>query len=171
MKKLHILTWVFALLCLYSCKKDKAPEAANEGASETIGGSTAMTYTVLTDPNLIPVDTANKMISSYLRSLDGSDDNLRSLILNAETLRQYLKDSSIKKIKVMFAHTQNYINSGHGGEASGMKSGSLTIVLVGFGSDGNYVYPPGDSNKVIDRATPCPTNCPTFGNASDDLLP
>ncbi len=176
MKKLHILTWVFALLCLYSCKKDKSTESessksAAQTQSESSGPSVAMIYTFGGDPSLIPKDTANKMISSYLRSLDGSEDDLHSMILNAETLRQYLKDSSIKKVKVMFAHTLNYINAGHGGQPSGLKSGALTVVVVGYGSDGNYIYPPGDSDKVIDRAVPCPTNCPTFGSASDDLLP
>lgn len=172
MRKLHILTWVVALLCCYSCKKDKTTESeASKTTAETQsgqGGYTAMTYTVSADPNLIPIDTANKMINSYLKSLDGDDANLRSLILNAETLREYLKDSSIKDVKIMFAHTQDYINSGHEGQPSGLKNNALTIVVAGYRSDGTYVLSSGA--KVPDRARPCPTSCPLLGSASKDII-
>ncbi len=157
MRKLHILTWVVALLCCYSCKKDKTTESeASKTTAETQsgqGGYTAMTYTVSADPNLIPIDTANKMINSYL---------------SAETLREYLKDSSIKDIKIMFAHTQDYINSGHEGQPSGLKNNALTIVVAGYRSDGTYVLSQG--YKVPDRARPCPTSCPLLGSASKDII-
>lgn len=173
MKKLHILTWVLTLLCCYSCKKDKSTgDSAVPGQtadrSAPSGGYSTFTYDVTADPNLIPVDTANKMINSYIKSLEDSDGNLHSFSLDAETLREYLKDTSIKKVKVMFAHTQSYINSGHEGQPSGMKSNALTIVLAGYRSDGTFVIAPGD--KVLDRAQPCPTICPAFGNASNDLI-
>ncbi|PSK89704.1 hypothetical protein [Taibaiella chishuiensis] len=172
MRKLHILTWVVVLLCCYSCKKDKTTESENSKQAAATqsdqGGYTAMTYNVVIDTNLVPIDTVNRMIRSYLRSLDGEDDNLRSLILNAETLREYLKDSSIKEVKLMFAHTQSYMNSGHEGQPVGLKSNALTIVLAGYRADGTYVLSQG--YKVPDRARPCPTSCPLVGSASKDVI-
>jgi hypothetical protein len=174
MKKLHILTWVFALLCFYSCKKDESTQAETakeEGAAQVQnggGGYYTMNYSILTDSNLIPIDTANKMISSYIKSLQDNDGNLHSLILNAETLRQYLKDSSIKEVKVIFAHKLSYINSGHEGEPAGLKSNALTIILAGYRSDGTYVLSQG--YKVPNRARPCPNACELTGNAANDFL-
>lgn len=171
MRKLHILTWVVVLLCCYACKKDKTTESEDsKSAAETQSGqgSIAMTYNVAIDTNLIPIDTANRMIRSYLKSLDGDDDNLRSLIISAETLREYLKDSSIKDIKIMFAHTRSYINSGHEGQPSGLKNNALTVVLAGYRSDGTYVLSQG--YKVPDHSRPCPTSCPLVGSASKDVI-
>lgn len=173
MRKLHLLTWAFVLFCLYSCKKDKKTEAeaVQEEAQTQLptGGYSLMNYNINTDPNLIPVDTANRMIRSYLKSVENDDEMLHSLILNAETIRQYLKDSSIKEIKVMFAHTLTYMNSGHEGQNAGLKSNALTIVLAGYRSDGTYVLSQG--NKVPNKARPCPTSCPLIGEASNDILP
>lgn len=175
MRKLHLLTWAFALLCLYSCKKDKKTEAeavqqeslATESGPS--GGYSVINYNINTDPHLVPVDTANKMIRSYLKSVENDDEMLHSLVINAETIRQYLKDSSIKEVKIMFAHTLNYINSGHEGQSSGLKSNALTVVLAGYKSDGTFVVLPGD--KIINKARPCPTSCPPYGDASNDILP
>lgn len=119
--------------------------------------------------NYISKDSANKMIQSYLSSL-GNDtgNNLQCIILDAKTLRQYLSDTSISRVKVMFAHTLNYINSGHGGQPAGYTPYEFTIVLAGFNSAGNYVLAPG--NMVPDRGEPCPDNCTTVGTASSPLI-
>lgn len=120
-------------------------------------------------------DTANRMIQSYLNSIDSLDpeggaDNqqLYSLIVGADELRTYLSDTSIKNVKVMFAHTLDYINAGNGNRPAGLKSGALTIVFGGFDKEGNYVYAPG--MKVPDMAKACPPKCPTKGTASNNLF-
>jgi len=121
--------------------------------------------------HFIPVDSANKMIQSYLSSIeitDTANPQLQSLIMNADALREYLKDTSIKEIKVMFAHTLDYINSGHEGQNAGYKSGALTIVFSGYNSQGNYVLAPG--NLVPDGTKPCPPLCPNGGTASNPLI-
>ncbi|RYY17201.1 MAG: hypothetical protein EOO04_25770 [Chitinophagaceae bacterium] len=74
----------------------------------------------------------------------------------------------IKRVKVMLAHTLKYINTGHGGQNAGYKSGALTIVFAGFTKDGNYVFAPG--NMVPNHAVPCPRNCPDAGSAAQNLL-
>ncbi len=120
----------------------------------------------------IPKDTANKMIGSYLASISSDADlqnpDVHSLIVDADLLRNYLKNPEIKRVKVMLAHTLEYINTGHGGQNAGYKSGALTIVFAGFGKDGNYIFAPG--NMVPNHAVPCPRNCPDAGSAAQNLL-
>ncbi len=118
-------------------------------------------------------DTANKMIESYLTSIAGDTanlpaPNLNSLIMDADLLRDYLNNREIKKVKVMFAHRLDYINSGHAGQNAGLRSDALTIILAGYNKEGNYIFAPG--NMVPNHATPCPRNCPDFGSASNNLL-
>lgn len=121
--------------------------------------------------HFIPVDTANKMIQSYLNSITDSGSanvQLQSLIMNADALREYLNDTSIKEVKVMFAHTLNYINSGNGGQYAGYKANALTIIFAGYNSAGNYVIAP--ENMVPDGTKPCPPSCPVTGTASNPLI-
>lgn len=119
----------------------------------------------------IPVDSANKMISSYITSLGGNSDdqNLYSLIVDANCLRSYLSNTNVKKVKLMFAHTLNYINSGHQGQNCGYKSGELTLVIAGYDASGNYVLTTG--GNVMDGLNPCPHNCPNSGTASSNTIP
>src|SRR5690606_7881631 len=123
------------------------------------------------EKHFIPMDTANKMIQSYLTSIasgENANKQLQSLIVDAEVLREYLKDTSIKNLKVLFAHTLNYINSGHYGQNAGYHSNALTIVFAGYDSKGNYIFATGQ--KVPDQAVPCPANCPHSGTAANPLL-
>lgn len=118
-------------------------------------------------------DTANKMIASYLASTAGDTANLpapklNSLIMDADLLRHYLGNPDITKVKVMFAHRLDYINSGHGGQDAGLRSDALTIIIAGYNKAGNYIFSSG--NAVPNHATPCPRNCPDFGSASHNLL-
>lgn len=118
-------------------------------------------------------DTANKMIQSYLTSIEGDTTqlqapNLHSLIVDADLMRHYLSNPEIKNVKVMLAHTLGYINSGHGGQNAGYKSDALTIVMAGYDKAGNYVFHAID--RVPNHATPCPRNCPDAGTASQSLL-
>ena len=118
----------------------------------------------------IPKDSANKMIGSYLTSIDDelANEPLYSLLLDADELRVFLSDNNIEGVKIMFAHTLDYINKGNDGVHAGYKSGALTLVFAGFDEDENYVYAPG--NLVPNALRPCPPLCKVVGNASNNLL-
>lgn len=121
----------------------------------------------------IPVDSANKMISSYLTSINANqnDTSLRSIIFNADSLRAMLNDTlngKIAKIKIMLSHTLDYINSGGQGQPCGYTSGKLTFVIAGFDCQNNYVLNP--AGKVINKGMACPNNCPPGGTAASNLI-
>ncbi len=129
---------------------------------------------VSTTETFIPVDSANKMLGSYLNSIQYSknDSDLRSIIIDANALREYLTSAEgqqVTQMKVMFAHTLNYVNSGGGNMLCGYRSGALTVVLAGYNEAGNYIYHNG--NEVMDNGIGCPQNCPTSGQAAGDFLP
>jgi len=117
----------------------------------------------------ISTNIANNMISSYLQSINStaSDSNIHSFSISADSLRAYLANPAIKNVKLMFAHTQNYINAGNFGVYSGFQTGALTIVIAAYDSVGNYIYYGG--NAVLDHCAPCPYSCAS-GTAGNDLL-
>lgn len=121
----------------------------------------------------ITIDSANKMIQSYLVSINPTDNPnaIKSLIFDASVLRDYLnndQDGEITHLKMVFAHTLDYINSGHYGQRPDSNQQALTLVLVGYGADENYIYH--DGNLAFDFCQPCPRECPTAGSAANDLL-
>jgi len=172
-KKLFI--FLVSLLALVT-----ACNQTGEGDHST--ASTALAAdTVTTPPDgddysmFIPKDSANKMISSYLASINypANDSDLYSLIIDAKKLQDYINQATTAglkatKIKLMFAHTLDYINSGGKDQNCGYKSGKLTLVLAAYDSAGNYIYMQG--SKVMDRMQPCPNFCPSVGSASSNTL-
>ena len=118
----------------------------------------------------IQADTANYMIKSYLQSINYqvNDTDLHSLIINADALRAYLGGGEVSALKVMFAHTPDFIRMNGFGADAGYKSGGLTIVLAGIDDEGNYYLMNGD--EALNKAIPCPTNCPQEGTAASDTL-
>lgn len=131
--------------------------------------NTSLANSTATYAGFITKDSANKMIGSYLSSLDpSSDSQLYSLIMDADELREFLEDTTIEGLKIMFAHTLEYINAGNKGQPAGYESGALTIVISGFDVHGNYVYAPG--TKVPDAVKPCPPHCKINGTAASNLL-
>jgi len=113
------------------------------------------------------------MLTSYLNSIHytQNDTYLRSVIFDADSLRRLLNDNShgeIKHIKIMFAHTLDYINGGHADQMAKYRSGALTLIIAGYDDEGNYIYYP--LGKVLNNGIPCPTSCPATGTATDDLL-
>lgn len=121
----------------------------------------------------IPVDTANLMIGSYLESIADSilgidTTQLNSLIIDADALRTYLDNQEIKKVKIMFAHTLDYIHGGNKGHLAGYQVGALTVVLAGYDKNENYIFAPG--RMVPNHLTPCPDFCPKNGTAANNLL-
>ena len=173
MKK-SLVASAFILLCItiaacYKEGSDVAPRIKKNTQSFSI-------RTMARTPDspyyhFIPKDSANKMISSYLYSISSStnDSDIQSLSINADSLRAYLSSNvGIKRVKLMFAHTLDFINGGGYGSQAGYQSGAFTIVIAAYDSSGNYVYMSG--NKVIDHALPCPNSCPATGTAGSSLL-
>lgn len=169
MKSIKLIVMASLALFIGACQNrttqsgDEAKETISPNGLDTENASTSY---------LIPVDSANKMIGSYLSSITSASNEdtpeLQSLIMDANALRNYLSDTSIKNVKVMFAHTLDYINSGHQGQQAGYKSGALTFVFAGYNAQGNYVFAP--NNMVLDHAVPCPNHCVISGSASNSFL-
>lgn len=160
--------FALASLGLFSC----------QGAGQNnIGTNKALSAQSIPGEQLqyfITADSANRMITSYLVSIGDTggivnQENIQSLILDAGALRSYLSDTSIKHVKVMFAHTLDYINRGHYGQPAGYKPHALTVIISGYNNAGNYVLAPG--NSVPDHAEPCPTSCSVTGTSASPLLP
>jgi hypothetical protein len=110
----------------------------------------------------IPIDTANRMIGSYLESIDYTinTEAIRSWAFNADTLRSYLSKGngkSIVMLKFMLAHTLDYINAGNYGVKLPANSHALTIIIVGIDSTGNEVY--NTQMMAYDQCQPCPDDC------------
>jgi len=109
-------------------------------------------------PYFIPKDQANRMIRSYLTSVGypGKDEYVRSLALDADALRSYLADTSIKKIQLFLAHNMEHIESGKEGQPIGPYEYALTVVAAGTDRNGQFRYVGG---RALDNAAPCPRNC------------
>lgn len=167
MKK--VLFFVFAVCVLASCQRTQEAKVNTKISSSFSSGCGEGNI----PSTFIPIDSANKMISSYLTSINDNqnDSSLRSLIFNADSLRAMLNDTTngkIAKLKVMFSHTLSYINANGAGRPCGYTSGKLTFILAGYNCEGNYVLHP--AGVVIDNGMPCPTNCPPSGTAAANLI-
>lgn len=164
--KRHSTTIVITMLiCLaIACTKkntspDVKPRNLNEHTMAYASGGA--------DSPFICIDSANKMLNSYLNSANATD--VHSLIIDGQALRYYLLDTSIKRVKLMFAHRLSYINNGGLNQNAGNRYDAITIIVAGFNANNNYVY--SAAGTVVDNAMPCPYNCPPSGTASSDLLP
>jgi hypothetical protein len=117
----------------------------------------------------IPLDSGNKMLDSYLSSIDAAenDTDLFAMILVADSLRAYLQNPDVTHVKIMLAHSLEYINDGHQGQRAGYRNDALSLVIAGYNQWGDYVY---HNGMVLERSMPCPTNCVTSGTASNNLL-
>ena len=119
----------------------------------------------------IPIDSANKMISSYLNSIQyqNNDTDVRAFIMDANALRCYLNSDegkNVSNLKIFLAHNAAYSNSSDSNKNCGYNAKALSIILTGFDTLGNYViYPRG---LCCDRFT---TNSTTIkGNASNNFI-
>ena len=170
------ITALLAVASLTACQnggenKDAGANKQTEPQALASGMGDSATTEADTCHSCIPVDSANKMIGSYINSLNGNTGNeyLYSLIVNADDLRRYLNENpGVTNVKVMFAHTLSYINSGHAGQNSNTKAGALTVILGGYNASGNYVI---GTSGVMDHAMPCPTSCPSGGTAVSNTFP
>ena len=177
-RKLSIL--LIAAITIAACNKDKSdigstatsagsqtsafyPHSAGKNTNDTSGSSLFITS-----------DVANEMISSYVTSLSsdplkGQTPDIHSFSISADSLRAYLANSRLTNVKLIFAHTMDYINAGNKGKFAGLQSGAITIILAGYDANGNYVYYGQGGQMVLDHCLPCPSSCPN-GVAGGDLL-
>ena len=164
MKKLK-LTSVLLIWILSGCVSNQE-NAERERSREDSVVSTLNDV----DPVFIPLSDANEMIQSYLNSIDymNNDTDLHSLIFSADSVRAYLTDTNISGLKVLFAHTQQFISQRGSGTDAGYLSGGLTLIIAGFDRNGDYRF--FANGLALNRAIPCPTNCPGSGTAANDLL-
>lgn len=163
---------LFIAMCLgiaiVACHKENsenAPSPAHTHSTKRLTTSEVMD--TLSSAFITPA-VANTMISSYLYSINSSvnDTDIHSISVNADSLRALLSNTSITNVKLIFAHSLNYINAGNTGQYAGYQAGALTIIIAAYDNSGNYVYYNGN---VLDHLAPCPYTCP-IGNASNDYL-
>ncbi len=158
---------LLSMATLASCQNNANQENTQKDQVKTeLAATPADSLDTLTTS--IPVDSANKMINSYLTSISSQSNQLNSLIVDAGSLRNYLSNPNIKHVKLMFAHTLNYINSGHSGQNAAYTSGALTLIIAGYDANGNYVLD--SKGGVEDNLGACPYNCPTSGTAASNTI-
>jgi len=167
-KSTSVILIAITVISIVACSKKSR---TTNGSVNLVNLNALADSTYGLDSPFIEVDTANKMISSYLTSINSSDhsDEVRSFIVDAQALRYYLQNTDIKKVKIMLAHNLDYINGGGQNIYSGNNYNAVTVVIAGYDQNSNYVYSP--AGLVIDHATPCPYDCPGSGTAASDLLP
>jgi hypothetical protein len=169
MKKTIIVTAVATIIVfMIACsKKNATPNSDVKPIRESVLANAMLGD----DSPFIRVDSANKMLNSYLNSISsGTHENeLHALIIDADALRSYLENTNIKHVKLMFAHRLDYINAGGLNHYAGLSNNALTVVVAGYDNDNNYVCSP--AGTYLDNAMPCPYVCPSNGSAASDLLP
>jgi predicted small lipoprotein YifL len=172
MKSAILSLTVAVALCLLSACNRQAPNDPRADATPVQATNTAITKSNARQVGAdysqpISLDTANKMISSYLQSVNypNVDTAVRSLAFSADTLRAYLSDARITSLEFVLAHQLSYLNGGSNrfGKNIGMKPGALTIIAVGMDDNGNVVR--NSSNGVYEHAMPCPNFCPNVTDA------
>ncbi len=173
--KALLLLATVALFATAACnqKKDATPDNGITRSAVNTSHTTQVNSRLVPSgySKSISLDTANRMISSYLQSVgftNGIDSAVRSLAFDADTLRSYLSDPNITSLEFFLAHQQAYLNAdiSRFGKNIGMRPGALTVICVGIDNDGKVVR--NSSNGVYEHAFPCPTACPV--SAADGYL-
>jgi len=166
-KLLYALCFGIAIAACRKESSDVKPLTSKTVAGARSGNKFVDTSSV-TGSQFISMTDANTMINSYLSSINSpqNDTDVRSFSINADSLRAYLADPTVKNVKLMLGHTMAYINAGNAGQYAGYQSGAITIIIAGYDSLGNYIYHGG---SVLDHAAPCPYTC-VNGPAGNYLL-
>ena len=107
----------------------------------------------------IPVSTANEYIEDFIAEyFDTGKAPVKSMIMSASLLRDYLNNADIENVKFMLGARM----------AEGEEKKVFTLVVAGYDAAGNYVLTP--SGNILDHMAPCPNRCPTIGNAAHDII-
>ena len=172
MKSVLLSVTAAVAICLMSaCNRQSATDPQSDSTPVTVPNKSLTKINARQVGGLysqpISLDTANRMISSYLQSVNYPvvDTAVRSLAFNADTLRAYLADSRITSVEFVLAHQLSYLNGGSDrfGKNIGMKPGAITIIAVGVDDNGNVIR--NSSNGVYEHALPCPNSCPNTNDA------
>ena len=120
----------------------------------------------------IPIDSANKMISSYLNSIQyqNNDTDVRAFVVDANALRCYLNSDeglNVSSLKISLAHNASTSYSADSNVNCGYNQKHLTVIISGIDTLGNYVIHP--RGLCLDR-TKCTPSKKIPGNASNDLI-
>jgi len=109
----------------------------------------------------IPVDEANHYINDFIANYFNTGmAPVKSMILDAGLLRDYLSNPAIQNIKFMLGERMTV--------ESGMDKKVFTLIVAGYDAEGNYILTP--SGNVLDHLSPCPDLCPVVGNAANDNI-
>ncbi len=147
-----------ALLVFASCSDNTVKDEKTTDANIPSVGARSTPPTSY--PGFISIDSANKMISSYINSINypSNDSDLCSVTFDAEELRALLDSPSVTRVQIKLAHTLSYINQGKQNIPAGYKSGALTFLISGVNNAGNTVL---YNNMILNFARPCPNSCPS----------
>lgn len=114
-----------------------------------------------TNGSNISVPEANGYITEFINNYFNTGKvPVKSLIMSADLLRDYLNNDSIENVKFMLGERTV--------DEDGTSKKTLTLVVAGYDSNGDYVLT--SDGKVPDHLVPCPNMCPTVGNAANDLI-
>lgn len=148
---------IASLLFLAACQTNPSQE-------EIMTEPTAMQKSFSTPTSsFIPKDSANKMVSSYLASINHvqNDSDVLSFTFNAQQLRRLLDSvahpDSLMDIQIRLAHSLEYINSGHQNMPAGYNKNALRLLISGVDYKGNTILL---NNEVMNHSRPCPNTCP-----------
>lgn len=110
----------------------------------------------------ITVSDANAFINAFIaKYIVTNDFPVKSFIFDAELLRNYLDNNpDIENMKFMLGEKEY--------DVDGTATSLPTLIITGYEANGDYVM--SSPGKVLDKAGPCPPNCPTVGNAANDNI-
>lgn len=160
------------VILLAACGKDTssnqvAVTPATTASGRSVSGPAApgslARYSGVNYSQSISIADANTMIGSYLASVNypSQDSALRSLTFDADTLRRYLADTSIKTLKFFLAHRPSWATGSTYGKFAGYQPAAMTLVIVGLNQNDKYI--PNSRNEVYEHCYPCPFSCPNAG--------
>lgn len=108
----------------------------------------------------ISVSTANGYIQDFIEHyFDTGKVPVKSMIMDADLIRNYLSNEEIRNVKFMLGERTV--------DHNGAPTPTLTIIVTGYDSDGNYIT---NNGMVPDHTAPCPHLCPTIGDAANDFI-
>lgn len=154
------------MAAMLACQNPKTKESDSQ--------STPLAQKLLSnDPSsFIPVDSANKMLESYLGSINypQNDSAVISFTFSISELRRLLDSvdhpDSLKDIQIRLAHSLEYINSGHQNMNAGYNKNALRLLISGVDTKGNTILL---NNQVMNHSIPCPNSCPP-GTAANPVF-
>lgn len=171
MKKLIITGCISTIICtLIACEKTALPVKQGDYTNSAKQNSQQDAQKITTSGSSVWISqlAANNRITSYLNSIDTmTNPQLKSLLIDAQALRNYLANTDIVQIKLSIAHTQT-IYATQPNTFQNINQNGISLIASGVDELGNYVYY--DDIYVMNEMIPCPNNCIGTGTASNDIF-